>query len=165
LDRIEKYFYAFPPQNRLDGCWLQEIKYNFCMQTEDQRLPLTYYLPAILTLIILGGGGLYLVLTMTLPTIGPRWLFYFCVLLLVSGIFLPFTWFLNRRFPSDPPAGPSVIIRQAVWFGVFAALLSWLQIGRVLTIPLGTIMGVSLILIEFLIRMWERSRWKPKKTD
>jgi hypothetical protein len=57
-----------------------------------------------------------------------------------------------------------VIIRQAVWFGVFAALLSWLQIGRVLTIPMGAIMGTALILIEFLIRMWERSRWKPNPT-
>jgi hypothetical protein len=57
-----------------------------------------------------------------------------------------------------------VVIRQAVWFGVFAALLSWLQIGRVLTLPMGTIMGAALFLIEFLIRMWERSRWKPDQS-
>ena len=57
-----------------------------------------------------------------------------------------------------------MIIRQAVWFGVFVALLSWLQIGRVLTFPLGIIMGVALILVEFLIRTWERSRWKPSQS-
>jgi len=43
-------------------------------------------------------------------------------------------------------------------------LLSWLQIGRVLTFPLGIIMGVALILVEFLIRTWERSRWKPSQS-
>lgn len=127
--------------------------------------PLAYYLPAILLLILLGGGGLFFVVTSTLPTIGPRWLFFFFLVLLVSGIFLPLTWLLNRRFPSNPPAEPHVIVRQAVWFGVFAALLSWLRIGRVLTFPLGIIMGTALFLIEFLIRLWERSRWKPTQPD
>ena len=74
---------------------------------------------------------------------------------------MPFTWFINRRFPSENPAGPAVVIRQAVWFGVFAAMLAWLQIGRVLTLTMAIILGVALFVIEFLIRMWERSRWKP----
>jgi hypothetical protein len=141
-----------------------EIKYNFNMPQTNQQ-PLRYYLPAILILIAIGAGGLFLVMTSMLPTIGPRWLFFFCLLLLVAGVFLPFTWYFNRRFPSNPPASPRVIVRQAVWFGVFAALLAWLQIGRVLTIPLGTIMGIALILIEFLIRIWEQSRWKPTQAD
>lgn len=137
--------------------------YNFFMQNPSLQ-PLRYYLPAILVLDLLGGGGLYLVMTRSLPTIGPRWLFYFFLLILVTGLFLPVTWFINRRFTSSPPAGQNVIIRQAVWFGVFAVLLSWLQIGRVLTFPLGIIMGVALILVEFLIRTWERSRWKPSQS-
>lgn len=137
--------------------------YNFFMQNPSLQ-PLRYYLPAILVLDLLGGGGLYLVMTRSLPTIGPRWLFYFFLLILITGLFLPVTWFINRRFTSNPPAGQNVIIRQAVWFGVFAALLSWLQIGRVLTFPLGIIMGVALILVEFLIRTWERSRWKPSQS-
>lgn len=123
--------------------------------------PLRYYLPAVLLLILIGGGGLFYVVTSTLPTVGPRWLLYFFLLLLVSGLFLPLTWLLNRRFPSNPAAGPNVIVRQAIWFGIFAALLTWLRIGRVLTLPLATIMGTALFLIEFLIRIWERSRWKP----
>jgi hypothetical protein len=128
---------------------------------KNSAQPLNFYLPAIFLLILIGGGGLFFVVTSTLPTIGPRWLFFFFLVLLVSGIFLPLTWLLNRRFQSNPPAGPHIIIRQAVWFGVFAALLSWLRIGRVLTFPLGIIMGAALFLIEFLIRLWERSRWKP----
>ncbi len=138
--------------------------YNFPMQTPSHQ-PFRYYLPAVLVLILTGGGGLYLVMTRTLPTIGPRWLFFFFLLLLVTGVFLPATWFFNRRFSSSPPAGPQVVIRQAVWFGAYAALLSWLQIGRVLTFSLGIILGIALILVEFLIRTWERSRWKPSQTD
>ena len=131
------------------------------MKEDSQSQPFSYYLPAIIILIVAGGGGLYLVMTQMLPTVGPRWLFYFCLLLLVSGLFMPLTWFMNRRFPSVNPAGPTVVIRQAVWFGIFAAMLSWLQIGRVLTLTIAIILGVALAIIEFLIRMWERSRWKP----
>ncbi|MEL7625923.1 MAG: hypothetical protein AAGU15_03610 [Anaerolineaceae bacterium] len=131
------------------------------MQRDNSPQPFSYYLPAIVILIALGGGGLYYTLNHLLPTVGPRWLFYFCLLLLGAGLFIPLAWFLNLRFPSNPPAGPHIVIRQAVWFGVFAALLAWLQIGRVLTLPLAVIMGAAIFLIEFLIRMWERSRWKP----
>ncbi len=138
--------------------------YNISMQRDNNPQPFSYYLPAIVILLFVGGGGLYLTLTRTLPTVGPRWLLYFCLIILGAGLFMPLSWFLIRRFPSDPLAGPTVVFRQAVWFGVFAALLSWLQIGRVLTLPLGTIMGASLFLIEFLIRLWERSRWKPDQT-
>ncbi|MDD4578408.1 MAG: hypothetical protein PHS75_07660, partial [Anaerolineaceae bacterium] len=88
------------------------------MQRDNSPQPFSYYLPAIIILIAAGGGGLYFTLTQLLPTVGPRWLFYFCLLLLGAGVFMPLTWFLNRRFPSNPPAGPVVIIRQAVWFGV-----------------------------------------------
>ena len=134
------------------------------MKEDPKSQAFSYYLPAIIILILAGGGGLYLVMTQMLPTVGPRWLFYFCLLILVSGLFMPLTWFINRRFPSEIPAGPQVVIRQAVWFGVFAAMLAWLQIGRVLTLTMAIILGVALFVIEFLIRMWERSRWKPKQS-
>lgn len=83
------------------------------------------------------------------------------MVILVTGLFLPFTWFLNLRFPSTPAAPPQVLIRQAAWFGIFAALILWLRMGRVLTLPMGIIMAAALVLVEFLIRLWERSRWKP----
>ena len=136
--------------------------YNFNMEdNQNQPIPLKFYLPGMLVLIILGAIGIGAILTLTLPTIGPRWLFFFFIVVFVTGLFLPFTWFLNLRFPSTPPAAPQVIIRQAAWFGIFAALILWLQMGRVLTAPLGIIMAAVVILVEFLIRLWERSRWKP----
>lgn len=136
--------------------------YNFYMEdNQNQPIPFKFYLPAMLALILIGAIGTALVLTLTLPTIGPRWLFFFFVVIFVTGLFLPFTWFLNLRFPSTPPVAPQVIIRQATWFGIFAALLLWLQMGRVLTVSLGIVLAAALFLVEFLIRLWERSRWKP----
>ena len=139
-----------------------EIMYNLCMEdNQNQPIPFKLFLPGMLVLIIIGAIGIALILTLTLPTIGPRWLFFFFVVILVTGLFLPFTWFLNLRFPSTPAAPPQVLIRQAAWFGIFAALIRWLRMGRVLTLPLGIIMAAALTLVEFLIRLWERSRWKP----
>ena len=136
--------------------------YNLSMEdNQNQPIPFKFYLPGMLVLIILGAIGLGAILSLTLPTIGPRWLFYFFVVIFVTGLFLPFAWFLNLRFRSNPPAAPQVIIRQAAWFGIFAALILWLQMGRVLTVPLGVILAAALFLVEFLIRLWERSRWKP----
>ncbi len=133
------------------------------METETYP-PLSFkaYLPAFLLLIIVGGAGLVLVTLLLLPTLGPRWLFFFFLLMLVSGLALPITYFLNLRFPSKPPAERNVIVRQAVWIGVYVTLLAWLQMGRILTFPLAFILGAALVLIEVLLRLWERSRWKPQ---
>ena len=122
--------------------------YNFRME-ENQPIPFRFYLPAMLVLIVVGAVGIALILTMTLPTIGPRWLFFFFIVIFVTGLFLPLTWFINLRFPSKPPVPPQVIVRQAAWFGIFAALLLWLRMGRVLTAPLGVILAAALFLWSF----------------
>ena len=121
------------------------------------------FLPAILGLILLGAAGLAVILVRTLPTIFPRWLFIFFLVSLVTGLFMPLIYFLNQRFKSKPPADSSVIIRQSLWFGIFAGVLTWLQLGRVLTFTLVVIIAAAMILIEILLRMWERSRWKPEE--
>ena len=121
------------------------------------------WLPAFFSLLVIGGLGLAMVLTQTLPTLGPRWLFFFFMMLFCTGFFLPFAWFINLRFPSNPPVKPIVIIRQALWGGLFISLLAWLQMGRVLTLMLGFIIVIVLGLIEFFLRVWERSRWRPSE--
>ena len=132
------------------------------MQNNPRTERFVDYLPAILGLIIFGAGGLAVILVQTLPTIFPRWLFIFFLVSLVTGLLIPLTYFLNKRFPSKPLADRNVIIRQSLWFGIYAAVLAWLQLGRALTFPLAVILGAAMILIELLLRMWERSRWKPE---
>jgi hypothetical protein len=122
--------------------------------------PVRYFLPAALFLALVGWGGLAALVLYTLPTVGPRWLFFFLSVLAVTGTLLPFTAFLNRRFPSTPPPSPGVIVRQAVWAGIYLPTLGWLQIGRVLNPAMAALLAIGLILIEVLLRLRERAQWK-----
>jgi hypothetical protein len=69
--------------------------------------------------------------------------------------------FLNYRFPSEPPARSNVIVRQGLWVGVYAATAAWLQYGRVLNIALLILLGLAFFVIEWFLRLRERSRWEP----
>jgi len=123
------------------------------------------FLPLSLCLMTIGFLGIYFLLQTTLPTLGPRWLFFFLGVIALTGVGLPITYFLNVRFPSKPPAEEMVIIRQALWFGILGGSLAWLQLGRVLTGGLALVLAAAFTLIEFLLRLFERSRWNPKRNS
>ncbi len=118
------------------------------------------FLPAAILLFIIGWGGLGFLIISTLPTVGPRWLFFFLCVLAVTGTMMPITAFLNRRFPSTPPPTSIVVVRQALWFAVYISTLIWLQMGRVLNPALIILLAIGLGLIEFLLRLSEKSQWK-----
>jgi hypothetical protein len=120
------------------------------------------YLFTGIVMAIAGLGGLFLLVSFSLPFLGYRWLFFVLLTLGLSGIALPAAYFLNLRFPSKPPAGPNVIVRQALWLGVLGDLLAWFQLARLLTPILTICMAAGLILIEVLLRLNERSRFKPQ---
>ena len=123
------------------------------------------YLLPTLTLAIIGWAGLYLLINFTLPTLGPRWAFFFLTTLALSGTALPITYFLHRRFtnPDLPPA--NVIIRQALWVGVYGATLAWLQLGRVANLSIVIGLALGLIAIETLIRLREKTQWTPPEIE
>ncbi len=131
---------------------------------DDSSPSVKSVLPAAIALALVGWGGLAGVVFMTLPTVGPRWLFFFLGVLALTGTTLPAIAFLNRRFPSVPSADAGIILRQALWVGVYCSTLAWLQIGRVLTGPMALLLAVGLIIIEWLMRMREKSQWKPQET-
>jgi hypothetical protein len=117
-----------------------------------------------LILVAIGLVGLGALFIFTVPTLGPRWLLFFLVTFLFSGIALPVVYYLHKRFPSTPRVTPVILVREALWFGVYVDLILWLQLGKVLNSALAIFIAVGLILIEFLIRMRERSRFSPDKT-
>src|SRR4030067_2466660 len=106
------------------------------------------FLPAALFLFIIGWGGLIALVITSLPTVGPRWLFFFLCVLAITGTTLPITAFLNRRFPSVPPPTYFVVVRQALWFAVYVSTLAWLQIGRGLNPALAILLAIGFGLIE-----------------
>jgi len=118
-------------------------------------------LPAAIILTLVGLAGLTYLFISTLPTLWPRWLFFFFSVLAVTGMLLPVAAFLNRRFPTQPPATQNTILREAALAAIYFAALAWLQLGRVLTMPLVLLLVFGLALVEFLIRLREKSRWEP----
>lgn len=123
--------------------------------------PFRPFLTTAITLIVLGLGLFAIAVFAFAPTVWARWLFFFGGTLALTGIGLPVAWFLNLRFPSEPPAGVNVIVRQAVWLGVYGGLLAWLQQERLVSVGIGGGLAIGLIVIEYLIRMRERSLWRP----
>jgi hypothetical protein len=126
---------------------------------------LRLFLPLSIVLSVIGWGGLWVVIMSTVPTLGPRWLFFFFGVLALTGPALPIIYFLNLRFPSNPPVQEMVVLRQALWVGVFGSTVAWLQLGRVLTPGLALILAGVFVLIEFLLHLFERSHWNPNKGD
>ncbi len=120
------------------------------------------YLASTITLLVIGWGAVISAVVALTPTVWARWLLFFGGTLGLTGVGLPIMWFLNLRFKSTPPVGASVIVRQAIWVGIYGALLIWLQQVRLVT--LWSILGLAagLIAIEYLIRMREKARWQPK---
>jgi hypothetical protein len=141
---------------------LSNLKRNIQTIMSSPSSPsVSHFLPAAFILGITGWVGLFFLINYTLPTVGPRWLFFFLGVLALTGTALPIMAFLNRRFQSEPPATSSVIMRQSIWAGVYGATLAWLQIGRALTLSLAVLLALGFIVIEWLLRLRERSQWNP----
>ena len=130
----------------------------------DEQLKFRPFGLAALVLMIAGWGGLYFLLNETLPYVWPRWGFFALVLLALTGTALPIVYFFHRRFPGEKPAEANVIVRQALWFGVYGATLAWLQLGRLVTIYVILGLAVGLAAIEYVTRLREKAHWKPPVT-
>ncbi len=114
-----------------------------------------------LVLMVVGWGGLYLLVEYTLPYVWSRWGFFLLVMIAITGTLLPIVYFFHRRFPGEPPAEANVIVRQAMWFGVYGATLAWLQLGRLVTVYVILGLAGGLAAIEYFTRLREKARWKP----
>ena len=108
-------------------------------------------------MIVAGWGGLYYLVTTQIPRVGQRWLFFVLVQIAVAGTVMPFLRYINVRLTpvtrAVPPSG--VIVRQAVWFGLFVVTCAWLQIPRVLTLPIMFFLALAFIVIELFLRSRE----------
>lgn len=126
-----------------------------------ERLSFRPFGLSALILMLIGWSGLYLIITQTLPYVWPRWAFFALALMAITGTTLPIVYFFHRRFPEETPAEPGVIVRQALWFGIYGATLAWLQLGRFVTVYVVLGLAGGLVAIEYFMRLRERARWKP----
>ncbi len=129
------------------------------MESYTEETPSYSYRSVLLASILLaaaGWAGLYIILTRTLPTVIPRWVFFFLLVLAASGTSLPFLWLLHRRFDSEP-FSPGLLHRQSLTVSLTAAILTWLQINRSLTVGLGLVIAIGMILVDSLFRRLYRN--------
>jgi len=112
---------------------------------------------------IAGWGGLALMVFFFQepPLVWARWGFFVLWFVGLSGTALPLVYFLNLRFPRVPPAEPHTIVRQSMWFGVYGSLIAWLQLGRVMAFWLWIGLATGLAVVEYLLSLRERARWRP----
>ena len=131
------------------------------MDAEQNQLPsVTSYLPLIVILLFVGFGGLFLLFNLTEPTLWPRWLFFFMVVLGVTGLAIPVVVFLYHRFPSGHTPAQRVIIRQSLWAGIYVSFMIWLSLGQVFKLGVALIVLVGIALLEIVLRFGERSFWR-----
>jgi drug/metabolite transporter (DMT)-like permease len=120
------------------------------------RLPLSLLI-ATLVLAAVGWTGVILITNQTLPTVGPRWLFFVVWLIALTGTAIPFAHYLNKRFAKVmPPDG--VMLRQSLWVGLFGATCAWLLLGRALNWASALLLAAALIAIEGFLILRDRSR-------
>jgi hypothetical protein len=112
---------------------------------------------------VLGWAGLLLLMSSTLPTVGPRWLFFFFWTLAVTGSALPFVWLLHRRFLGARPVAPQVMLRRGLGIGLYGATCAWLQVNRSLSLSLAVFILIGLLAFEWLLTILERSTWRPSR--
>ena len=115
-------------------------------------------------LLLLGWGGLAALVTSTEPTIFPRWGFFALLTIALSATAFPIVYFIATRFDETPPEA-YVIVRQAIWVGVFGATLGWLQLARLVTLYVILGLAGGLVAIESVLRLRERARWQVPRVD
>ena len=131
------------------------------MDANTNQLPnIKSYLPLIMILLFIGFGGLFILFNLTQPTLWPRWLFFFMVVLGITGLAMPVVIFLYHRFPSGYIPSQQVVIRQSLWAGIYVSLMIWLSLGQVFNLGLGLIILMGIILLEIILRFGERSLWR-----
>lgn len=117
------------------------------------------YIFSTIFLILLGWGGLYLITFYTLPFIWPRWGFFALWLTALTATAFPVIYFVTTRFSTEK-LEPQVMVRRALWVGVYGATLAWLQLARLVNVYVILGLAFGLIAVESILRLRERARWR-----
>lgn len=104
---------------------------------------------------IAGWSSLIFLVTKTLPTVPNRWLFFLLLQITISGTAALILVWVKRDIPS---AG--IILRQATWIGLVVAIIAWLKIADLLSLPLLLFTCAIFAIIEYLLHIRERAEKK-----
>lgn len=83
--------------------------------------------------------------------------FLAALLVAVTGLVLPIAYVLNRRFGRSPSQSFLVVLRQAMWVGLWAAFCVWLQMQRSLGLGVAGLSAIVLVIVELLLQVRTRA--------
>ncbi|MDX1417058.1 MAG: hypothetical protein R3293_22830 [Candidatus Promineifilaceae bacterium] len=86
--------------------------------------------------------------------------FLSAALVAATGVALPVTYFLNKRFGPQHDLNPPhflVVLRQAMFIGFWVTFCLWLQMNRMLGIAVVILVAGVLILFEILLQIRTRA--------
>jgi hypothetical protein len=109
-------------------------------------------------MIVIGWGGLYWLVNNEIPRLGGQlWGFFVLLHIAITGTAIPLVRYFNVRFtPINAPLPPGgIIVRQSVWVGLFIVICAWLQIPRVLSVPVAVLLALVFVVIEVFLRLRE----------
>ncbi len=129
----------------------------------QQELNPKAVLSAAAILLITGTAGVSVLVLFVYPTVGPRWFFYFFILLAFVGLAMPPFFAFNRLLKVHPDLERPRLQRESLGAGVYGAFLVWLSIGRLLTLPLALLIAAILVTVEYLLRLRENDLAKPNE--
>ncbi len=75
----------------------------------------------------------------------------------VTGFMLPLAYFLNKRFSQSQSSHFFVVLRQAMWVGIWIAFCTWLQMNRTLGLGVAILVAGVLVIIELLLQIRTRA--------
>ena len=123
-----------------------------------------HILPTIILLLV-GWGGLYTLALFTLPFVWARWGFFALWVIALTATAFPVIYFVTTRFSTEKME-PQVMVRRALWVGIYGATLAWLQLARLVNVYVLIGLAFGLVAIESLLRLRERARWRvPEMED
>lgn len=84
--------------------------------------------------------------------------FLAAVMVVITGLVLPLVYYLNRRFYPEGKLPPFLLVmRQAMWVGIWVAFCVWLQMNRTLGIAVALLVAVVLVMFEVLLQVRTRA--------
>lgn len=125
-------------------------------------------LVAALVMVVGGASGAFLLILNNPPRIGAElWLFFILLHMIITGVMIPLVRYVNVRFTpinADLPPG-GIIVRQSVWIGLYVVIMAWLQILRVLSVPIAFFLGLVFIVLEGFLRSRELAQERAYDFD
>lgn len=97
--------------------------------------------------------------TVLLTTADPMVILAFlaAVMISVTGLALPIAYLLNRRFGKSPSSHFLIVLRQAMWVGLWAAFCVWLQMHRTFGLGVAVLVAAVFAVVELMLQLRSRA--------